>query len=76
VLAAFDIDIITTGIDIKTKKTMSLRESTGNSFWNKWNMALLSNKWDVKRILDNSNVVLNTQREFDTTDIVDKYSLS
>jgi hypothetical protein len=39
-------------------------------------MALLSNKWDVKRILDNSNVVLNTQREFDTTDIVDKYSLS
>jgi hypothetical protein len=32
VLAAFDIDIITTGIDIKTKKTMSLRESTGNSF--------------------------------------------
>jgi hypothetical protein len=26
----FWYDIITTGIDIKTKKTMSLRESTGN----------------------------------------------
>jgi hypothetical protein len=76
VLSAFDIDIITTGIDIKTKKTMSLRESTGNiAFWNKWNMAYYSkNEWDVKRILRQfERCIKYTKRGFDTTDIVDKY---
>lgn len=76
VLSAFDLDIITTGIDIKTQKTLSLRESTGNTaLWNKWNKNYYSDsEWDVKRILRQfERCVKYHSRGFDVSNVVDKY---
>lgn len=76
VISNFDLDIITTAYDIKTGKTISLRESTGNvGTWNKWNNTFYkSDFWGTKRILRQfERVVKYTQRGYDLTSVTDKY---
>lgn len=53
VISGFDADVIAQGYCLRTKKTLSLRESIGNNLtWNKWCKAFYnSNQFDVKRIL-------------------------
>ena len=76
VVSNFDLDIITTAYDIKTGKTISLRESTGNvGTWNKWNSTFYKcNFWGTKRLLRQfERVVKYTQRGYDLTSVTDKY---
>ena len=76
VLSAFDLDIIADGIDIKTQKRLSLRESSGNTAtWNRWNTAYYTNnEWDVKRILRQfERCIKYHKRGYDTSDVVSKY---
>jgi hypothetical protein len=76
VVSNFDLDIITTAYDIKTGKTISLRESTGNvGTWNKWNSTFYRcNFWGTKRLLRQfERVVKYTQRGYDLTSVTDKY---
>lgn len=76
VVSNFDLDIITTAYDIKTGKTISLRESTGKvGTWNKWNGTFYKcNFWGTKRLLRQfERVVKYTQRGYDLTSVTDKY---
>lgn len=76
VLSNFDLDIITTGYDIKTGKTLSLRESTGNQgTWNKWNNSFYKpDFWSTKRLLRQfERVVKYTNRGYDLSSVTDKY---
>ena len=76
VVSNFDLDIITTAYDIKTGKTISLRESTGKKgTWNKWNSTFYKcNFWGTKRLLRQfERVVKYTQRGYDLTSVTDKY---
>ena len=55
VLSAFDMDLIATGYDIKSGKTLSLRESTGKvGTWNRWNMNYYNHTdfWSVRRVIN------------------------
>lgn len=76
IISNFDLDIIATGFDIKTQKTLSLRESKGMvGTWNKWNNTFYNpDFWDVKRILRQfERVVKYTNRGYDLTEVTDKY---
>lgn len=76
VVSNFDLDIITTAYDIKTGKTISLRESTGKvGTWNKWNGTFYKcNFWGTKRLLRQfERVIKYTQRGYDLTSVTDKY---
>ncbi len=76
VLSNFDLDIITTGYDIRTGKTISLRESTDKvGTWNKWNKTFYqSDFWSTKRLLRQfERVVKYTERGYDLTSVTDKY---
>lgn len=76
VLSNFDMDIIATGYDIKTKNTLSLRETIGmNGTWNKWNTSFYkSDFWSIKRLLRQfERVVKYTERGYNLSSITDKY---
>lgn len=76
VISAFDLDIIATGYDIKTGKTISLRETTGlNGTWNRWNRAFYQNEfWSTKRLLRQfERNIKYTERGYDLTSVTDKY---
>lgn len=76
VLSNFDLDIITTGYDIKTGKILSLRESTGKvGTWNRWNNSFYKpDFWSTKRLLRQfERVVKYTNRGYDLTSVTDKY---
>lgn len=77
VISNFDLDIIATGYDIKTGKTLSLRETTGmTGTWNKWNNSFYKEGdfWSVKRLLRQfERVIKYTQRGYDLTSVTDKY---
>ena len=76
VIANFDLDIIATGYDIKTGKTLSLRETTGMiGSWNKWNTSFYKfDFWSIKRLLRQfERVVKYTDRGYDLTSVTDKY---
>lgn len=76
VVSNFDLDIITTAYDIKTSKTISLRESTGKvGTWNKWNNTFYkANFWGTKRILRQfDRIIKYTNRGYDLTSVTDKY---
>lgn len=76
VLAAFDIDIITCGYDLKTKKTLNLRESVGKKgSWNKWNKSYYSeDQWSCKRLLRQwQRIYKYEQRGWDLSEVTNKY---
>lgn len=77
VISNFDLDIIATGYDIKTKQTISLRQSTGmEGTWNRWNPVFYKKDdfWSVKRLLRQfERVVKYTNRGYDLTAVTDKY---
>lgn len=76
VISNFDLDIIATGFDIKTKQLLTLRETTGmKGTWNKWNPYFYSKDfWSVKRLLRQfERVVKYTNRGYDLTEVTDKY---
>lgn len=76
VIANFDLDIIATGFDIKTKQLLSLRETTGmKGTWNKWNSYFYTKDfWSVKRLLRQfERVVKYSNRGYDLTEVTDKY---
>ncbi|MDD1444132.1 hypothetical protein MEO93_28090, partial [Dolichospermum sp. ST_sed3] len=65
-----------TGYDIRTGKTISLRESTDKvGTWNKWNKTFYqSDFWSTKRLLRQfERVVKYTERGYDLTSVTDKY---
>jgi hypothetical protein len=76
VIANFDLDIIAQGYDIKSKKFLSLRETTGKDCnWNTWNPYFYDlNFWNVKRILRQfERVIKYTHRGYNVTRVTDKY---
>jgi len=76
VLSNFDLDLVATGYDIKTGKTISLRETIGlEGTWNKWNKSFYQpNFWDVKRILRQfERVIKYTDRGYNLSLVTDKY---
>lgn len=76
VLANFDLDLIAVGFDIKTGKTLSLRESVGaEGTWNKWNKSFYQpDFWSTKRLLRQfERVIKYTERGYDLTSVTDKY---
>lgn len=76
VISNFDLDIISIAYDIKTKKTLDLRESTGLvGTWNKWNSSFYkADFWSTKRLLRQfERVVKYTERGYDLTAVTDKY---
>lgn len=76
VISNFDLDIITTAYDIKTGKTISLRESTGKvGTWNTWNSSFYDvNFWGTKRLLRQwARVVKYTERGYDLSSVTTKY---
>lgn len=76
VISNFDIDLISTAYDIKTGKTISLRESTGNKgTWNKWNPYYYKTDfWSTKKLLRQfERVIKYTKRGYDLSEVTDKY---
>lgn len=76
VITNFDIDIICLGYDIKTKQSISLRETTGmTGTWNKWNKAFYKSEfWSTKRLLRQfERIVKYTARGYELDAITDKY---
>jgi hypothetical protein len=76
VISNFDLDLIATGFDIKTGKTLSLRESTGKiGGWNKWNMSYYKcDQWSCKKLVRQfSRVIKYTERGYDLSSVTDKY---
>lgn len=76
VLSNFDMDIIATGYDIKTGKTLSLRETTGlEGTWNRWNTAFhKADLWSCKRLIRQFlRVIKYTERGYNLTSVTDKY---
>jgi len=76
VISNFDLDIICMGYDIKTKKTLNLRESTGmTGTWNRWNKTFYDpDFWSIKRLLRQfERIIKYTDRGYDLTSAVDKY---
>ena len=76
VISQFDLDIIATAYDIKTGKTISLRETTGlEGTWNRWNTSFYKEDfWSIKRLLRQfERVVKYTERGYDLLSVTDKY---
>ena len=76
VISNFDLDLIATGYDIKTGKTLSLRETTGlEGTWNKWNNTFYKpDFWSTKRLLRQfERTVKYTNRGYDLSSVTDKY---
>jgi hypothetical protein len=77
VIANFDLDIVATAYDIKTKQTISLRKSTGmEGTWNIWNENFYKKDdfWSIKRILRQfERVVKYTKRGYNLDEVTDKY---
>jgi hypothetical protein len=76
VISNFDLDIIATGYDIKTGKTLSLRETTGlKGTWNKWNPNFYTTDfWSIKRLLRQfERVIKYTNRGYDLNEVTEKY---
>ena len=76
VLSTFDMDIISIGYDLKTKKTLDLSEHIeGKATWNKWNKSFYNpNIWAVSRILRQfERVVKYYNRGYNTDEITLKY---
>jgi hypothetical protein len=76
VISNFDLDIIAQAYDIKTGKTISLRETEGfNGTWNKWNSAFYkADFWSTKRLLRQfERVIKYTNRGYNLNSVTDKY---
>jgi len=76
VISNFDLDLTATAYDIKTGKTISLRETTGlEGTWNKWNPTMYQTEfWSTKRILRQfSRVVKYTERGYNLSSVTSKY---
>lgn len=76
VISNFDLDIIAQAYDIKTGKTISLRETKGfEGTWNKWNPAFYkADFWSTKRLLRQfERVIKYTNRGYDLSSVTDKY---
>jgi hypothetical protein len=76
VISNFDLDIIATGYDIRTQKTLSLRESTGMiGTWNRWNNNFYTTDfWSTKRLLRQfERVIKYTNRGYDLSEVTSKY---
>lgn len=77
VLSTFDIDIISIGIDLKTKKTLNLSENLpGNKVtWNKWNKKYYSvNLWNMGQLLRQfERVIKYYNRGYNTDEVALKY---
>jgi hypothetical protein len=77
VISSFDMDMIATAYDIQTKKTLSLRETTGKTgTWNRWNTNFYKTDsfWSCKKLLRQfERVVKYTQRGYDVSSVSDKY---
>ncbi len=76
VISNFDLDIVCSGYDIKTKQELNLRQSTGKrGTWNRWNSSFYkSDIWSTRRLLRQfERVVKYTERGYDLTSVTDKY---
>lgn len=77
ILSTFDMDIISIGYDLKSKKTLDLSEKKEDKVvtWNKWNKSFYSvNIWAVSRILRQFlRVVKYHKRGYNTDDVALKY---
>lgn len=76
VLSTFDLDIISVGYDLKSKKTLDLSEGNGKlASWNKWNKSFYNpNIWAVSRILRQfERVVKYWKRGYNTDEVAIKY---
>lgn len=76
VVSNFDLDIVAIAYDIKTQKTLNLRETTGmKGTWNRWNPSFYKTEfWSTKRLLRQfERVVKYTERGYDLTEVTDKY---
>lgn len=76
VLSNFDLELIAIGYDIKTGKTLSLRETSGmTGTWNRWNTSFYkSDYWSCKRLLRQfERVIKYTNRGYDLSSVTDKY---
>lgn len=76
VISNFDIDLIAVGYDIKTGKTLNLRESVGkNVTWNRWNKSFYQiDFWSTKRLLRQfQRIIKYTDRGYNLNEVTDKY---
>lgn len=76
VISNFDLDIVAVGYDIKTGKTLNLRETTGlECTWNKWNSSFYQNEfWSTKRLLRQfERNIKYHERGYDLSTVTDKY---
>ncbi len=76
VISNFDLDLIAIGYDLKTGKTLSLRETSEmNGSWNKFNTSFYkSDSWSCKRLLRQfERVVKYTERGYNLSEVTDKY---
>ena len=76
VISNFDLDIIAKGYDIKTKKTLDLRESEGSTItWNKWNTNFYTTDfWSIKRLLRQfERVIKYHNRGYNLDEVTNKY---
>jgi len=76
VLSSFDVDLIAQGYCLKTKKTLSLRESTGSKVYcNSWNPSFHQlDIWSTKRLIRQFlRVIKYTERGYDLEDVTDRY---
>lgn len=76
VISNFDLDIVTTAYDIRTGKTLTLRETTGKEgTWNTWNPTFYQpDFWSTKRLLRQfERVIKYTERGYNLTSVTDKY---
>ena len=77
VISNFDLDIISVGYDLKSKKTLNLSENLPNktATWNKWNKNFYtSNIWSIGRILRQFlRIVKYYNRGYNTDEVAIKY---
>lgn len=77
VLSSFDLDIISKGYDLKSKKILDLSENNGTMIatWNKWNKSFYNpNIWAVSRILRQfGRVIKYHNRGYNTDAVTLKY---
>lgn len=77
VLASFDLDIISKGYDIQTKKYLDLSEHLPNktATWNKWNTSFYSSEvWELSRLLRQLERCFKYhKRGYNTDQVVKRY---
>lgn len=76
VLSSFDMDIISKGYDLKTKKILDLSENrAGIATWNKWNKQFYSvNIWSINSLLRQfERIIKYHKRGYNTDELVYKY---